>query len=105
MAGHGNSANTQHRTGKQDALRRRIFAKRVRAMSEGARPVGGDPSGNPPLHLTLEKAIIASMPVAAVDWCKHRGQKSAPRWGVQAKLMANPESPIPNPGQRQGRWR
>ena len=62
MAGHSKWANIQHRKGKQDAVRGRIFTKLVREIGVAARVGGGDPSGNPRLRLAVEKAIAASMP-------------------------------------------
>ncbi len=62
MAGHSKWANIQHRKGKQDAVRGRIFTKLVREIGVAARAGGGDPAGNPRLRLALEKAIAASMP-------------------------------------------
>ncbi|MCK7592649.1 YebC/PmpR family DNA-binding transcriptional regulator [Pseudomarimonas salicorniae] len=62
MAGHSKWANIQHRKGKQDAVRGRIFTKLVREISVAARVGGGDPAGNPRLRLAVEKAIAASMP-------------------------------------------
>lgn len=62
MAGHSKWANIQHRKGKQDALRGKVFTKLVREISVAARSGGGDPAGNPRLRLAIEKAIAASMP-------------------------------------------
>jgi YebC/PmpR family DNA-binding regulatory protein len=62
MAGHSKWANIQHRKGKQDAVRGRIFTKLVREISVAARSGGGDPAGNPRLRLAVEKAVAASMP-------------------------------------------
>ena len=62
MAGHSKWANIQHRKGKQDAVRGRIFTKLVREISVAARTGGGDPAGNPRLRLAVEKAVAASMP-------------------------------------------
>lgn len=62
MAGHSKWANIQHRKGKQDALRGKIFTKLVREITVAARSGGGDPAGNPRLRLAVEKAIAASMP-------------------------------------------
>ena len=62
MAGHSKWANIQHRKGKQDALRGRIFTKLVREITVAARTGGGDPAGNPRLRLAIDKAIAASMP-------------------------------------------
>ncbi len=62
MAGHSKWANIQHRKGKQDAARGKIFTKLVREITVAARMGGGDPEGNPRLRLAMDKAIAASMP-------------------------------------------
>lgn len=62
MAGHSKWANIQHRKGKQDAVRGRIFTKIVREIMVAARSGGGDPAANPRLRLALDKAFENSMP-------------------------------------------
>jgi YebC/PmpR family DNA-binding regulatory protein len=62
MAGHSKWANIQHRKGKQDAARGKLFTKIVREIMVAARSGGGDPAGNPRLRLAIEKAVAASMP-------------------------------------------
>jgi YebC/PmpR family DNA-binding regulatory protein len=62
MAGHSKWANIQHRKGKQDAARGKVFTKLVREITVAARMGGGDPTGNPRLRLAVDKAIAASMP-------------------------------------------
>ena len=67
MAGHSKWANIQHRKGKQDAIRGRIFTKLVREITVAARTGGGDPAANPRLRLAVDKAFAASMPKDNVD--------------------------------------
>lgn len=62
MAGHSKWANIQHRKGKQDGTRGKLFTKIVRELTVAARAGGGDPAGNPRLRLALDKATAASMP-------------------------------------------
>ena len=62
MAGHSKWANIQHRKGKQDAARGKVFTKLVREITVAARMGGGDPSANPRLRLAMDKAVAASMP-------------------------------------------
>lgn len=62
MAGHSKWANIQHRKGKQDAVRGKMFTKLVREISVAARSGGGDVAGNPRLRLAVDKAMAASMP-------------------------------------------
>jgi YebC/PmpR family DNA-binding regulatory protein len=67
MAGHSKWANIQHRKGKQDAVRGRIFTKIIREITVAARTGGGDPAGNPRLRLAMDKAFAANMPKDNVD--------------------------------------
>lgn len=62
MAGHSKWANIQHRKGKQDAARGKIFTKLVREITVAARMGGGDPDANPRLRLAVDKAVAVSMP-------------------------------------------
>ena len=62
MAGHSKWANIQHRKGKQDAARGKVFTKIVREIMVAARSGGGDAAANPRLRLALDKAVAASMP-------------------------------------------
>jgi YebC/PmpR family DNA-binding regulatory protein len=67
MAGHSKWANIQHRKGKQDAVRGRVFTKLIREITISARQGGGDPSGNPRLRLAVDKAYAANMPKDNVE--------------------------------------
>jgi YebC/PmpR family DNA-binding regulatory protein len=62
MAGHSKWANIQHRKGKQDAARGKVFTKLVREIMVAARMGGGDVDGNPRLRLAVDKAMAVSMP-------------------------------------------
>ncbi|RAP59474.1 YebC/PmpR family DNA-binding transcriptional regulator [Oleiagrimonas sp. MCCC 1A03011] len=62
MAGHSKWANIQHRKGKQDAARGKVFTKLVREITVAARMGGGDPDANPRLRLAMDKAVAVSMP-------------------------------------------
>ncbi len=62
MAGHSKWANIQHRKGKQDAARGKVFTKLVREIHVATRTGGADPAGNPRLRLAIDKAVAASMP-------------------------------------------
>ena len=66
MAGHSKWANIQHRKGRQDEKRQRIWTRVVREIMVAARTGGGDPSANPRLRLAIEKAKAANMPVDTV---------------------------------------
>ena len=66
MAGHSKWANIQHRKGRQDEKRQRIWNRVVREIMVAARTGGGDPSANPRLRLAIEKAKAANMPADTV---------------------------------------
>ena len=66
MAGHSKWANIQHRKGRQDEKRQRIWTRVVREIMVAARTGGGDPTANPRLRLAIEKAKAANMPADTV---------------------------------------
>jgi YebC/PmpR family DNA-binding regulatory protein len=67
MAGHSKWANIQHRKGKQDAARGKVFTKLVREITVAARMGGGDPDANPRLRLAVDKAVSVSMPKENIE--------------------------------------
>jgi YebC/PmpR family DNA-binding regulatory protein len=62
MAGHSKWANIQHRKGRQDEKRGKIWTRITREIIVSARLGGGDLSLNPRLRLAIEKAKAANMP-------------------------------------------
>ena len=62
MAGHSKWANIQHRKGRQDVKRGKIFTRLIKEITVGARMGGGDPNFNPRLRLAIEKAKTENMP-------------------------------------------
>ncbi|THT98801.1 YebC/PmpR family DNA-binding transcriptional regulator [Lampropedia puyangensis] len=62
MAGHSKWANIQHRKGRQDEKRGRIWTRLIREIIVAARAGGGDPNANPRLRLAIDKAKAANMP-------------------------------------------
>lgn len=62
MAGHSKWANIQHRKGRQDEKRGRIWTRIIREIMVAARQGGGDLTANPRLRLAVEKAKAANMP-------------------------------------------
>lgn len=62
MAGHSKWANIQHRKGRQDEKRGRIWTRIIREIMVAARQGGGDLEANPRLRLAVEKAKAANMP-------------------------------------------
>ncbi|MFM1979826.1 MAG: hypothetical protein RLZ68_1091 [Pseudomonadota bacterium] len=68
MAGHSKWANIQHRKGRQDEKRGKIWTRIVREITVAARTGGGDPTMNPRLRLAIEKAKAANMPADRVKY-------------------------------------
>ena len=62
MAGHSKWANIQHRKGRQDEKRGKIWTRITREIIVAARSGGGDINMNPRLRLAIEKAKAANMP-------------------------------------------
>lgn len=62
MAGHSKWANIQHRKGRQDEKRGKVWTRIIREIMVAARQGGGDLSSNPRLRLAVEKAKAANMP-------------------------------------------
>ena len=62
MAGHSKWANIQHRKGRQDEKRGRIWTRLIREIMVAARLGGADLDTNPRLRLAVEKAKAANMP-------------------------------------------
>ncbi len=66
MAGHSKWANIQHRKGRQDEKRGKIWTRLIREIVVAARQGGGDLGMNPRLRLTVEKAKGANMPADTI---------------------------------------
>jgi YebC/PmpR family DNA-binding regulatory protein len=62
MAGHSKWANIQHRKGRQDEKRGKIWTRIIREIMVAARQGGGDANANPRLRLAIDKAKAANMP-------------------------------------------
>ena len=68
MAGHSKWANIQHRKGRQDEKRGKIWTRVIREITVAARQAGGDPAMNPRLRLAIDKAKAANMPADRVKY-------------------------------------
>jgi YebC/PmpR family DNA-binding regulatory protein len=66
MAGHSKWANIQHRKGRQDEKRGKVWTRVIREIMVAARQGGGDPNANPRLRLAIDKAKAANMPADTV---------------------------------------
>jgi YebC/PmpR family DNA-binding regulatory protein len=73
MAGHSKWANIQHRKGRQDAKRGKVFTRLIKEITVAARMGGSDTSMNPRLRLAIEKAGESNMPKDTVDRAVKRG--------------------------------
>jgi len=62
MAGHSKWANIQHRKGRQDEKRGKVWPRLTREIIVAARQGGGDAAMNPRLRLAIDKAKAANMP-------------------------------------------
>ena len=66
MAGHSKWANIQHRKGRQDEKRGKVWTRVIREIMVAARLGGGDLGINPRLRLAVEKAKAANLPADTV---------------------------------------
>jgi len=73
MAGHSKWANIQHRKGRQDAKRGKIFSRLIKEITVAARMGGGDVNFNPRLRLAVEKGKSENMPADNIDRAIKRG--------------------------------
>jgi YebC/PmpR family DNA-binding regulatory protein len=73
MAGHSKWANIQHRKGRQDEKRGKIFTRLIKEITVAARLGGADPGTNPRLRLAMDKASDANMPKDKVTDAIKRG--------------------------------
>ena len=68
MAGHSKWANIQHRKGRQDEKRGKIWTRIIREITVAARSGGGDATANPRLRLAVDKAKAANMPADRIKY-------------------------------------
>jgi YebC/PmpR family DNA-binding regulatory protein len=68
VAGHSKWANIQHRKGRQDEKRGKIWTRIIREITVAARAGGGDLGINPRLRLAVEKAKGANMPADRIKY-------------------------------------
>ena len=72
MSGHSKWANIQHRKGRQDKKRGKLFSKLIREVTVATK-YGSDPSVNPRLRAAIDKAKSQSMPKENIDRAISRG--------------------------------
>ena len=73
MAGHSKWANIQHRKGRQDAKRGKIFTRLIKEITVAARMGGPDVGTNPRLRMAVDKAKSESMPKDNIENAIKRG--------------------------------
>ena len=73
MAGHSKWANIQHRKGRQDAKRGKVFTKLIKEITVAAKLGGGDLTANPRLRLAVEKGKAESLPKDNIENAIKRG--------------------------------
>jgi YebC/PmpR family DNA-binding regulatory protein len=73
MAGHSKWANIQHRKGRQDEKRGKIFTRLIKEITVASRMGGSDVGMNPRLRLAIDKASDANMPKDTVERAVKRG--------------------------------
>ncbi len=73
MAGHSKWANIQHRKGRRDAKRGKLFTKLIREVTIAAKMGGGDPDANPRLRAAVDSAKSQSMPKDTIERAIKRG--------------------------------
>jgi YebC/PmpR family DNA-binding regulatory protein len=72
MSGHSKWANIQHRKGRQDARRGKVFTKAAKEIIIAAKS-GGDPAGNPRLRAAIAAAKAVNLPRDKIDAAIRKG--------------------------------
>ena len=67
MAGHSKWANIQHRKGRQDKIRAKLFSKMSKEITVAAKMGDADPDKNPRLRLAVKEAKSNSVPKDVID--------------------------------------
>ncbi|MDM4016582.1 YebC/PmpR family DNA-binding transcriptional regulator [Roseiconus lacunae] len=73
MAGHSKWANIQHRKGRVDAARGKLWSKLSKGIIIAAQSGGGDPSSNFKLRKAIDDAKAVSMPKDNIERAIKRG--------------------------------
>lgn len=72
MSGHSKWANIQHRKGRQDAKRGKVFTKAAKEIIIAAKS-GGDPAGNPRLRAAIAAAKAVNLPKDKIEAAIRKG--------------------------------
>lgn len=73
MAGHSKWANIQHRKGRQDAARSKLFSKLSKEITVAAKMGDPDPDKNPRLRLAVKEAKSNSVPKDVIQRAINKG--------------------------------
>ena len=73
MAGHSKWANIQHRKGRQDAKRGKLFTKLIREITVAAKLGGGDAAANPRLRAAIDNGLSNNMTKDTIERAVKRG--------------------------------
>lgn len=73
MSGHSKWHNIQHRKGRQDAARGKVFTKVTKEIMLAAKDGGGDPLGNNRLKSALEAAKAVNLPKDKIETAIKKG--------------------------------
>ena len=76
MAGHSKWANIQHRKGRQDAVRSKLFSKLSKEITVAAKMGDPDPEKNPRLRLAVREAKSNSVPKDVIDRAIKKSQSA-----------------------------
>jgi YebC/PmpR family DNA-binding regulatory protein len=74
MAGHSKWANIQHRKGRQDAIRAKLFSKLSKEITVAAKMGDPDPDKNPRLRLAVKEAKSNSVPKDVIERAIRKSQ-------------------------------
>ena len=74
MAGHSKWANIQHRKGRQDAARSKLFSKLAKEITVAAKMGDPDPEKNPRLRLAVKEAKTNSVPKDVIERAIRKSQ-------------------------------
>jgi len=74
MAGHSKWANIQHRKGRQDAARSKLFSKLSKEITVAAKMGDPDPDKNPRLRLAVKEAKAVSVPKEVIERAIRKSQ-------------------------------
>ncbi len=74
MAGHSKWANIQHRKGRQDAARSKLFSKLSKEITVAAKLGDPDPDKNPRLRMAIKEAKKESVPKDVIERAVKKSQ-------------------------------